>query len=479
MSGKVVYNQPLGTEPRKITMVIRYSPATEADAPKDTRDSYIRISTSLDGVLHVLLHEEPNDLKGSNPSKRLALYSVDHVLKRLEPSGIYLPSTPLLTLNQKELFNITLTAQYTAQWLLKLSLRPESGFCDLSFVPVLSGPTEGIVKLGELFQQWPAISRLHGFHLNAMQEDKTIVFKPPPEVRAPTLSSVFGRDGKHPVFEDQIPRRNNTDNEEVNDAELIVKCFQKVQDVLDVIQQRCDCPSCTVKSPIGSGKPGCLSETAMMVNSTLLAHTIAEGFGAPDVSGLVDNQEVRHDVQRLLRGVVKDAIVSWNTWFALATSVFLGCSSPNRYMDASEGAGELLAVQYGSKVVAANWADISARLRLDGIFGFDVAAGHMTGLTSEDAIVQAERTMERPNSPDNSMLEGEGWVFDDDDDEDFTGREILSYGPDVDVSDIVPGFFVFNAAGQKSHRLITILQTEKYHRYIDPAHGVSSLSRSC
>ena len=466
VSGEVVYSSCLGPEQRKLIMAVKLSPSVQSDSLRARGDTSIQISTCLNGILDVVLHTWPNNARGPCPSRRFPLYDTNHILQ--------LPAENI-SLNQHEVYNITLAARNTAKWLFNLPLKRKDSlnFPNLSFgsiALVASSASYKSRKLGDFLTRWPGIFSLCG----SQPEENMVAFKPPTSRNLNNRPGIYRRNGKEVILGNY-----GAQDEDLLDVDIIAACFPKIQDLLTVLQQRCDCLSCLRKEPPGTGKSGCLRQAAMTLHSTLLAHAIADGFGASDASGMVDNRDISDGIDMLLVDVIHRGTVSWNRWFALAAAVFLGCVPPNDHIDVEEGAGAMLAVQFGSQVVAARWANFHENLQIDGLFGFETVAGQIVGISSEEAIVQAEETMKRPYSP-NSKLEGEGWVFDENEDsgEDPTRQEEIADDLTVDECIPVVGRYIFKSTRPRSYRLITLFQTEKYHRHINPADAVRSVINS-
>ena len=465
ISGEVIYSSSLGQEKQKLTMVIR---------PGLFMDPFIHISMSRNGILDLIVDATPEHSKGSFPSKRFALYDTDHILQGPETWYRY-KTADSLSLNQHEVYNTVLAARNTAKWLFSLPLERTQIGPELNFQLTSSGTSESSTMIGDILGRWPGIFRLCG----SQPDERTAAFKPPSRPRPTKPLNVYRHNGKEPVFENGVVASIDAEDDEFHGPNLIRDCFPKIQDLLDLVRERCNCPNCARKGPFGGGKSGCLQKTLMMLHSTLIAHATADGFGANDASGLVENRDIEYEVYILLAEVIKCNTVRWDRWFALASSIFLGCSPPIHHLDEKEGAGTLLAVQFGSMVVAANWADFRKSLKVDGLLGFESVASQISGMSSEEAVLQAEKTMER-SCKEDPELEGEGWLFDDEEEisKYSIGQEVILDELKVEEGTPVLGTYVFKSSRPKSYRLITLLETTKYHRYINPAGAVLSIINS-
>lgn len=221
-------------------------------------------------------------------------------------------------LNHAEMNDVRLTAQAIAEWLLQIPLKPgtESGDFDLQFcfreVPEEEALSTAL-NIGTLLQRWPTIT-----HMNFGKRPKTIcVFR------------------GHPDDHDRTPSTDDHSLDRPANKPIcdILKCFSIAVDLFEIIKPRYPCTSCRRDWSIGERKYGCLRETALEELLALLAHTMTDGFGASDASGLVDLRDRKAGLQSLYTDLIWSGVVVWEVWFAVAASTFLGCpraSSPLR-----------------------------------------------------------------------------------------------------------------------------------------------------
>lgn len=254
-----------------------------------------------------------------------------------------------------------------------------------------------------------------------------------------------------------------------------MECFPPVITLLENIQSRCACGNCKIHGVIGKGKHGCLRDKALNLLFTLLAHIIANGFGATDVSGMVDSALLQHNIRMLLSEVIIRESIVWDTWFAVAVMVSLGCPLDVQNLEGAEGVTSLIAVQYGSLAVAARWIDLSGKLDISGCFGFEQSEGQIQGVTSDFAAIYSEQGMPAPGngcSPIASFPREER----------RGSRDVLASTTDrypdiLDASDTDMFTAITGAAGSP-YRLLAIAQSNTHLRMVDPSSAIQGLFRS-
>jgi hypothetical protein len=123
----------------------------------------------------------------------------------------------------------------------------------------------------------------------------------------------------------------------------------------------------------------------------LIAHAIADGFGADDTSGLSSAPDTEPATSRLLFGLLSEHTVPWKDWFGLAANVYLGCGTTLPTREQTDFS-EVVAIQYGSFVVAAAWIDLSREVQTTALFGFKTAQARLCGVNAECAYIWTEST---------------------------------------------------------------------------------------
>ena len=166
--------------------------------------------------------------------------------------------------------------------------------------------------------------------------------------------------------------------------------------ILEICESRCSCRRCSQKDtsqPHLTTRSGCLKSWARSSILRMIAHAIADGFGADDVSGVTRKtsaQEVERATSGLLECLLAEERVIWTTWFGIAASVYLGC--PMSKCPGHGTTSELVAVQFGSSVVAASWIDFCNEINLTGSYGFESAQGRLRDVHVDWAALNTERT---------------------------------------------------------------------------------------
>ncbi|KAI9657146.1 MAG: hypothetical protein M1821_003312 [Bathelium mastoideum] len=463
INGVNIYRETLGSKNIKLLIMVRNLVSDSVP--------YVRISVKIEGILETVLEEFPDKFswegtKAARPSTRLPLYTVSQSLNRTRTSHAALPTFSEMTLNKNEYLSIEYAAQEIGKWLLRRPLSIEDDeTTQLEFAVSLSG--SGEFTLADALCRYPGLTRLAG-----KQDDNLVTFRPPPPESGVDKRKSLGR-GLKSLFDEQGQSERHV--QEDSGIRLVVECFPLLHDALTRCQKRCDCPNCVDNGAIGDGKPGCLRENGVNIFFNLLGHSIAEGFGAVDVSGLLPEHTVRRGVENILMQLIQEQRIIWDTWFALAASIYLGCPWPMDKKSCTQGAKELVAVQYGSVVIAAIWADPTVPLRKKNVLGFVQAEGHLRGLNDEYAVVQIEATTTLRN--ENGSEEGSpSWL------------EPLDEIPDIplerfreDVSRDLASpkltHWIINSEGVCS-RLLIVVQTPGFDRIINPAQALLSFFKS-
>lgn len=284
IAGKVVYEKAFGNAKIRVTILVRET-CDPASLNHFTKGIHIEVSLNLGGgQFKTILKKNSTSRIGPVVSKRQDLYLIDDINIR-NNQGV---------LNYAELNDVRLTAQAIANWLLQIPLKPglvtDEFITNLYFKEVPQEEEQSnALNIGILLQRWPTIT-----HMKFGKKPQTIcVFSGPPDDHVGTLSS-----------DDSSlePPRNKPFCD-------IIKCFPIALDLFESIKPRCPCTSCRRNWSIGEGKHGCLRETALEALLALLSHTIADGFGASDVSGLVKLRDRKAGLQCLFTDLIWNGLV--------------------------------------------------------------------------------------------------------------------------------------------------------------------------
>jgi hypothetical protein len=448
IAGKIMYEAMLGTAPTRLRIFVRDSCDPENNVHGS---SELQMSASMgEGFIPILKTGQgttSSGLTGAQPSIRQALYDIATL------NRVYSHST----LTPSELNDVGATAQVIVKWLLNLQLRPfsERGFgFDAELEMEGDGPiSEGSITVETILKNHPTISQQkYGSGCKVMS-----VFKGLP-------------------LEEKLDDDSSWDDRTLLIHE-IVECFPVAKTLLDNISSRCYCSNCKSKKSIGARKFGCLAEKALALLLTLLAHAIAEGLGAHDVSGLVDSAVLQSSMQSLFSELIVRNWVLWDSWFAVASVVSLGCPLDISKLEVIEGVTSLVAVQFGSFATVASWVDLSSKLQVSGCFGFEISEGRLCGVIGDFALVQAEQSMAAPIDP--STLEN-GQVYEinhDQEDEPNELRNALDPAS-ADASKIQVETAIIGAAGIPYRLLVLVQGAGSVLRIVDPSDAIMAFCRS-
>jgi len=380
VKGKLVYSCAFSHGIEQKRMIILVDNICDPDSNEHKYGVNARIEVSLDnrGKLDRILRtaNDADPVRGSSsPTTRFSLYDLSRLGKPTETAMLNRS-----TLNAMELNQVKATAQAVAKWLLSLPLR-SSPLQDTSAGSQYSGflleqTSKTDFTVAGALSHWPTINR---GNFGALPKDM-IIYKG--GAMDPAYAGYHAQAGVNPEILDEVG--------------AILDCFPPVTTLLDMVRSRCGCEGCKDEVKCGKGKPGCLRETAVTTLFTLLGHVVADGFGIPDASGIGDPESLKLVVAKLLHEVAIFECVLWDTWFTVACTVYLGCNWAKVNFSANEGASNVVAVQYGSLVVAAKWIDITASNPTNGCFGVKIADGQLSGLSDDFAVVQAEKNSPAP-----------------------------------------------------------------------------------
>lgn len=347
VAGQIIYQENLGGFRRALLFVIDedcWCNKQQRSVLDENNVYTITVSESMEGG-HLILSEEmlrmPN-LSGKRPSTRTALYSLDGY------TGCFFG-----TLLEEERRRVLRASQSVVLWVLK---RPGYlCFIGRSNQSIVSKSSD--VLIGDMLSRWPHIcnERFGGARIAAT-------------VTPPRRKSQLG-------------------------PQEILHQYQETRDVLEVCSSRCLCRHC-FSDPHGSGfnrRRGCLKAMAGSEILRLIAHAIADGFGADDTSGLYSAGHIEAATSHLLSDLLYEQTVPWVKWFGLAASVYLGCGTT--FFDQERVTfPEVVAMQYGSYVVAAPWIDFSSEVQATASFGFESAQASLCGVDADYAIIITEST---------------------------------------------------------------------------------------
>jgi hypothetical protein len=109
----------------------------------------------------------------------------------------------------------------------------------------------------------------------------------------------------------------------------------------------------------------------------LVAHFIADGLGVFYASGLTKSTVLKELVGKLIEQLAIDRRVLWDTWFLIASVVYLGCPWEGKISEVDDGASSIVVAQYGSSIIVVKWVDITSEHSVSGCFGIIVDEGQL------------------------------------------------------------------------------------------------------
>jgi hypothetical protein len=380
VKGTVVYTRTYAHDQgqKRITILVDNICSPDSNEHKYGINARIEVSLNEEGKLYRVLKtgNDADQVRGSpSPTTRFPLYDLSRLGRATAAAMLNRSSLDAAELNQ-----VMVTAQAMAKWLLQLPLKStllqdnSAGSQYGGFLIDEPGKSSFTVA-GALFQ-WPTINRGRFGNL----QEHMVVYKG--GATDPAYAGYHAQAG----VKDDI----------VDEIGTVLECFPPVTALLDIVRSRCGCEGCQQQADCGKSKRGCLRETAITALFTLLGHVVADGFGIPDASGIGDPEALKKVVAKLLHEVAIFECVLWDTWFAVACTVYLGCDWTKVNFDANEGASNVVAVQYGSLAMGAKWIDITADNPTEGCFGVEIADGQLCGLSGDFAVVQAESNSPAP-----------------------------------------------------------------------------------
>lgn len=386
VAGKTLYEKSCGDNPAQMIIMVRSICKQNGLGHKYPVEK-ITIAALKDGVqVGTMLDTET---KAYRPmlNTRLPMYCATSINRGQVSLTSFHWDQGLLKRNQLD--TVCVCAQRMVKWLLRIPVRrfrKESSGC-IAFQVIANFEESSGVTIGKLFNRIPGI-----VHIPFGSREK--------------LSA--------PIFKGR-PESITSYNEGPVTFDVVVSCFPDLETLFQDMANECRCDFCDYPKEIGKGKSGCLRETTLTAFCILLAHSLADGFGAPDTSGLDHTTWSRRAVQNMLTDLVLEDRIIWDDWFKTATVAYLGCPWDDAEMDLDasldttldSGASAIVAVQYGSLVAVAKWSDMMVEQRCEGCFGFSVAEGQLDGVMRSFGVVQTERSTPFPeniaNQPNSTV----------------------------------------------------------------------------
>jgi hypothetical protein len=370
VSGKIVYNQTLGNSNRDIEFRVESFCNDSGDCQENHGD--FQLIEEIAGTFEQLFKRDALPASASSfkavPTIRRPLYELPRRYNEKHKST--LPSIQL---------QVRHTAQKIAAWLLDLPICSPNDFTHFGFsIPTFEdAAVRPIGTLASVLARTPQILNMNWGNIKSTK----LVF-----VEIEQINDIpSDRTPPDPIL---APDRR---------FEEILPSFPILGDLMSEVAQHCSCQRCNQDNEI---LPGCLKHAAMADCLYLLAHAVADSFGAEDVSGATDITPITEGMLQILLDIIEEKGVIWNVWFSVASCVLLGCPNstvPTRTDPMLAGATQttttIAAVQYGNLVTMAPWLDLNREIQIPGSFRLltrrgrlGVERGHHTSYTTFSSI---------------------------------------------------------------------------------------------
>ena len=357
------------------------------------------------------------------------------------------------------------TARRIVRWLLKIPLETEERTrTSLSFRAFGGKETPNRLAVSSLLGRVPAIVNFHW----GDDKEAFVVYEP-----------LAHDDG------DELDWETDKYGMTLDEEKELIWHLPILKDLLFKIKRTCQCPWCLSDEHRAETKKylpaGCLRSVALNDVLILIGHSIADGFGCDDVSGIKGSKRMLvQSSLDLMLDICKFKTVAWNTWFYTAACFYLGC--PYNYADEEMGQSlqgkTCAAVQYGNLSVLAPWLNLKAKLELQHCFTLIYQTGtinvsrrvksqedtfHLQGMNQTFAVVQTQETdlttSHTFSSPERTLIfEGDNLVLENDQSD--TECELLLV-----------------STQQHAYRMLFKVRSEHHSRIINPADAMLQLGR--
>ncbi|KAF4450040.1 hypothetical protein F53441_6745 [Fusarium austroafricanum] len=442
LNGKVVLEEACGTDSVRAVLAVNNKCTACADPSRGFENSNIKVAIILDGTLTTLLQDSHcfHRVSESKSSTRQKLYDTDLVCDSRRDQ-----------LSRNEVAELRIAARSILRWLLGLELYVS----DSSSVFIVHWSGEGREDTDRL--------RTHGSPCKPF-EDLLAGF---PIILNKNWGDTRGGD-KKAIYEP--PQGTEEVNEETGRAptcmrvDQIMECFPVAMSLFEMVRERCICRYCARGRPLGFGSLGCLKETALDELLLLLAHGIADAFGAPDVSGLHNISALKDAVCQVLSDIIMFSTIQWDKWFHIAALVYLGgnIKRPEAWNIRlnEEDTSSIVAYQRGSLAMAASWIDPVFDFSSFRVFKAEFGNGQINGINSEEAEIGLEPCMSVDAPKDFECYPP-------------TEENLTKW----DTSKCQVNSALMSKR-EGSYRLLTMLRSDTYRRIIDPFEAVLACFRS-
>jgi hypothetical protein len=500
VSGKIVRDQKLGPNDHEIELRINNRcKADELCAARALQSSEFSIHTEISGCykqLFSLSSFQTQNSQQTEPRARRKLYDTD---TRYPLEG---------QMKRNSLgMRVRCTAQMIVRWMLQQPIGPSDSL-RLEFTVYLQAPVAKSRSLGILADLLARVPSMLNMQWGEVMAD-SVVYSAIPLSRIEDDKDLVGNCGTSAMH---IGREHDdiayiTHQSRPEDVLMYFPCLE---DLLGYASKACQCTYCYME-PIDTRddssvesyssqvsarqstlKLGCLKYTVFLDVMTLVAHAIADGFGATDVSAVKATNDLDIYETSYLLTLFCESSIHWEHWFLVAAKVFLGHSASTVTLRSTEGAEGLshggrvgpftdvenfgnttVAVQFGSLAVVAPWIDLSKALHLRGCFGFTIVHGRLCVSTGPDerlqsvegdfVMIKTQKTNESTGHYDQGQAPAISAT---------KGRPLA-----IDTS-LVESDVILASSDTTTFKLLQRVRSNTHSRLIDPSRAILKIAQS-
>ncbi|KAI0834615.1 hypothetical protein F5Y06DRAFT_278479 [Hypoxylon sp. FL0890] len=367
------------------------------------------------------------------------------------------------------------TALSIMKWMLDVPLHPQVGFSSPGFSaqPGKQQTAEEPITISHVLKRTPAMINLEWGTFPAFQ---TVFLNTSPEV----LGFSTGDPSTTATYLETwgIERQ----------VALILNYFPILEDMLTSVSVECLCAECSEsdrrrvagQNPQKSRlcpKPGCLKRLALEEILLLLAHGVADGFGVRDASSISDVSPIVRGMATLLIQLIHEKRIYWDTWFMVASCVYLGCPFQQPVQDTHPAFGgtSFAAIQYGNLATVAPWLDLTKEITIQGCFGLIGSRGRLGVITRSNDQHAQFRSVEE----NLAIIETENT----EDTTSFCSRykkaaSLIDHRSKMNIDESpVESDVILYQTDDIFYRLLLRIKTQSHWRIVDPSDALNGVIR--
>ncbi|KAF5540178.1 hypothetical protein FPHYL_12121 [Fusarium phyllophilum] len=450
VGGHIVYRADFGNPLRELEVNVASPCPSQGDCSGVHQASYQilrHVSGKFEDFLTGYISSEFSDSL-PQPGIRQKLYEIPRLYPKASPMW-----------NEGVQILIKCTAQSIMQWLLGVPLSPQTDSPGFSVEP-LRRAAEGEMTVSLALGSVPSILSLQW----GSSPGPHITFKSPAQVQSSLGTSAnMGLEGStsYRLYK-------------------LLSFFPILEDMASKVGAECQCSEFSA-AKMGSlerllRRPGCLCRLAVEEALLLIAHGVADGFCVDTASSVSDTTHIVEGTATLLLELIEGKKVLWDTWFAVASCVYLGCpfQRPVEPTHPAFGGTAFAAIQYGDLAAQAPWLDLTRELSAHGCFRLVGSRGRLGVLTRRYDDVQFRSVeenfaiVETENTEDTSH---------------FCSRyqkaaSLIDHSLSLDVDGMsVKTDVILCHMDDKFYRLSYRIQTKNHWRIVDPSDALSAVIR--